>query len=152
MSLFSKLRGGTSQAAIQDAQIARSILTLPLLVSAADGKIDDVELLQISNMVAFSPVFHKIGADLARKLALEIMSELRAKGATEVFIQARDAMAMPQRETALCFAIRTALADGHLDKSEHEMLVKMGESLGIPPEKFVQIFEVMVMMQRPAAA
>ena len=151
MGQFFNLRDHTGRTRVED-ETARAVLALPLLVAAADGEISPPETTQITNMCAFSPVFHAIGPDRTMALAGEVVAELKARGATEVFKRAAAVLSPNLRETAMCFAIRTALADGKLEEGEKKMLINMGESLAIPEETFFRIFDVMVMMQRAPGA
>jgi len=132
---------------VQD-ETARAVTAMQLLVAAADGEISTPETTQITNMCTFSPVFHAVGPDRTMDLAGDVVKELKAKGATEVFARSAAALSPKLRETAICFAIRTALADGVLEETEKKMLNTMGESLGLAEETFFKIFDVMVMMQR----
>ena len=149
MGLFSSLRSGIAGRNPNDDN-ARSVLALPLLIAASDGKIDDSEMHQILNMCAYSPIFHAVGAQRTLELAKAILTDLRSKGAEQVFAAATASLPPALRETALCFAIRTALADGSLSNEEKQMLVVMGERLGVTEATFVKIFEVMMMLQRRA--
>ncbi len=148
MGLFSNLRGAATPAKSPAEDTARAIIAMPLLVAAADGKIDDAELVQIINMCAFNPLFHAIGAERTRALIQENLATLKSKGAEHLFASVVESLSPRLRETALCFAIRTALADGQLEDSEFEMLKAMGMRMGVPAETFGKIFEVMAMLQR----
>jgi tellurite resistance protein len=150
MALFSSLRSGIAGRNPKD-DTARSVLALPLLVAASDGEIGKSEIDQIINMCAFSPIFHAVGAQRTGELVNAIVADLRSKGAEHVFTAAGGNLPAPLRETALCFAIRTALADGTVVDKEKEMLLTMGQRLGVPEATFYKIFEVMLMLQRPAA-
>ncbi|MGL4309005.1 MAG: tellurite resistance TerB family protein [Paracoccaceae bacterium] len=150
MGLFSNLRGAAASRNVSD-DLARSVLTMPLLVATADGRIDQAELDQLLNMCAYSPVFHAVGAERTMELAKEILALAKSKGGAAAFQAARPHLSVQMAETALCFAIRTALADGSLDESEKKMLIQMGEGLGVAPETFVKIFDVIAMLQRRAA-
>lgn len=152
MGLFSKLRNADASQPSQSEEVARGVLAMPILVAAADGSIDETEINQIMNMCTYSPIFHAVGAQKTMDLCKDIVAQLKSEGAEGVFARSIAALPAAQRETALCFAVRAALADGHFDQREKDMLMTMGERLGIAPEKFVQIFEVIVMLQRPAAA
>lgn len=152
MGLFSKLRAGAPANVKTDTEVARAVLSMPFMVAAADGKIDEIEIDQIMNMCSFSPIFHAIGLPKTTEMAKDIMVQLRSEGVSPVFSRAKDVLSPKLRETALCFAVRTAFADGHVDDSEREMLMTMGSNMGVSPEKFLQIFEVMSMLQRPQGA
>lgn len=69
-----------------------------------------------------------------------------------MFTRAVAALSPKLRETAICFAIRTALVDGVLEDGEKKMLITMGEALGLSDKTFFKIFDVMVMMQRAPGA
>ncbi len=155
MGLFSNLRKANGESVDKtntQEETARAVLALPIMVAASDGEITTPETMQISNMCMFSPVFLAIGGKRTSDLGVEIVEELKARGMTEVFQRSAAALSPKLRETAMCFAIRTALADGVLDENEKMVLVKMGESLGLPQETFMKIFDVMAMMQRAPEA
>ena len=119
-------------------------------MAASDSKIDDAEMHQILNMFSCSPIFHAVGAQRTLDLGKAILTDLRSKGAVQVFASAIAILPATLRETALCFAIRTALADGTLTDQEKQMLMTMGRRLGVPKATCVNIFEVMLMLQRRA--
>lgn len=147
MGLFSKLRNSITPNSRED-EIAKAVIAMPLLVAAADGKIEESELHQITNLCAFSPIFHTVGVDRTRKLIEENMKTLKSQGAEHLFSSVLDTLSPELRETAICFAIRTALADGELADSELDMLKAMGSRMEIPEDTFLQIFKVLVMLQR----
>ena len=147
MGFFSNIRNKPSTES-REAKIAKGLITMPILTAAADGSIDEAEKLQILNMVAFSPVFGVVGVEATGKLIEEVLTGLKTKGAQAVFEDAIEPLSPALRETALCFAIRAALADGVLENSEKDMLVALGQRMGLPPESFMKIFDVMCMLQR----
>lgn len=150
MGLFSNLRKSASPST-QEAT-AKAVISLPLIVAAADGKLEESELHQIMNMCAFSPIFHEVGAETTQRLAKECLDEIVSDGgAGRLFAQAHNVLTPQLVETTMCFAIRTALADGHLDENEKTVLIGMGEKLGLSEGTFMKIFDVVVMMQRSAA-
>lgn len=149
MGLFSNLR--KAPAASTADTTAKAVIAMPILVAAADGQIDDAEVIQITNMCAFSPIFHSVGPQTTRALIDACVETIKTRGAEALFSEVKDALSPKMIETAMCFAIRTALADGVLEESEKQMLMAMGQRLGLPEATFVQIFEVMVMLQRQAA-
>lgn len=150
MGLFSNLRKATNGASTAETT-AKAVLSMPLMVAAADGQIDDAEVHQILNMCAFSPIFHAVGAERTHQLAQEAVNILKTKGAEALFMEVKGSLSPNLVETAMCFAIRTSLADGHLDDREKDMLIAMGQRLDLPQETFMKIFEVMMMLQRPAS-
>ena len=149
MGLFSSLRKASS-AGTQELT-AKAVIAMPLMVAAADGRIEKSELDQVMNMCAFSPIFHAVGGKRTMDLAEECLNTIKSRGSETLFTEVQATLSPKMIETAMCFAIRTALADGHLDDSEKTMLMAMGQRLGLPEDAFVKIFEVMIMLQRPAA-
>ena len=152
MGLFSKLRGGTAASADPVEAVARGVLTMPLLTAAADGSIDKTEVDEVIRLCSQSPIFWSVGGQRTSDMAVEIINDLKARGANAVFEDGAVALSPALRETALCFSIRVAIADGTVDNSEKETLAAMGERLQIPFETFTKIFEVLMMLHRPATA
>jgi tellurite resistance protein len=150
MGLFSSLRAGL-QSTNTDEVAARALLSVSFITAASDGNLDQREMDQLLNMCAFSPVFLSVGAKRTLDIAKEVMNDLQKKGAEAVFAAAQANMSPQLAETAVCFAVRTALADGSIDKNELETLKAIGMRLGVPAETFVKIFEVLSMLQRRAA-
>lgn len=151
MGLFSNLRKASGQTSVQE-ETARAVLAMPIMVAASDGEISLPETEQIGNMCMFSPVFHAVGGKRTSELGVEIVKDIKANGMTQVFQRSTAALSPKLRETAMCFAIRTALADGVLEDNEKKILIAMGNSMGIAEETFSKIFDVMVMMQRAPGA
>lgn len=151
MALFSRLRGAAKQPDLKD-DIARNVIAIPLLAAAADGEVSAPEMHDIANMCSFSPIFHAIGIERTQELVAAAFKDMQQLGIQGMVERANQTLAMPQRETAICFAIRVALADGVLEEDEKKMLLALGMHMEIPEEKFFQIFEVISMLQRPVAA
>ncbi|MFZ5961514.1 tellurite resistance TerB family protein [Thalassococcus sp. BH17M4-6] len=151
MGLFSNLRKGKVEPV--DTTLARAMLTMPVLAGAADGKFEESETREIVTLCAQNAVFLRLGYDRTEALIKEIVIDMKKRGAQAIFKEAVAVMPQEMRETALCFAVRVSAADGHVDKSEFEALKVMGQTMMIPPERFIQIFEVLMMLHRaPRAA
>ncbi|MBK0328373.1 tellurite resistance TerB family protein [Rhodobacteraceae bacterium F11138] len=150
MGLFSRFRKDECAAAERSCEVARSVLSMPFLIAAADGRMDDTELHQILNISTYSPIFLAIGVEQTLILARDIMRQLRAEGPRRVFDRAAASLDPDLRETALCFAIRIALADGRMGPREQELLVVMARRLDISEFRCRRILEVIAIMQRPA--
>jgi tellurite resistance protein len=151
MGLFSSMRSAVTGKPSAAEAHAKAILTTTLLTAAADGSIEQGEIIQITNLCAFSPIFHAIGVDRTKALIDDILKNLRKNGAEACFTEAKQAMTPGLAETAICFACRVALADGQVTREEKETLFALGSRLDVPPETFIKIFDVMLMLQRPAA-
>ena len=150
MGLFSNMRGKPATSGLD--AIAKSILTMPLLVSAADGRIDKPEIEEIVNICSISPIFVPLGPERMVALIKEIVTDLSRRGAEAIFVEAAEGLSPALRETAICFAIRVAIADGYMAKEEDATLRAMAQRLNIAPAVYNGIIDVMAMLQRPAAA
>jgi tellurite resistance protein len=151
MGLFSNLRAAAMSGRSPSDDIARALLAMPLMVAASDGEINEAELHQLVNMYAFNPIFQALGVKRTMDLMQDNVRTLRAKGAEHLFVASLAALPQPLRETALCFAVRTALADGSLAAAESTMLTTMAIRMDVPPETSGKICEVVGMLQRARA-
>lgn len=153
MALFSRLRGQNSNQPNQLDQVARALLTPSVYVAAADGKLENSEIDQICSMCAFNPVFQTIGAARTHELIKDILAKFGHEDVKATFEQTAAALDQPMRETAIAFAIRVSIADGHLDEMEHKTMVAFAVQFGVEPEQFNKMLDVLAMLQRaPRAA
>ncbi|MDA7964844.1 tellurite resistance TerB family protein [Ruegeria sp.] len=142
---------GTEQPA-QEPSLALAVLTPSVVTIASDGKINEAEIAQLSNLIAFSPIFAGLGADILDDMTNAVMDDLVKNGADQVIDGCIDALSPPLRETAFCFAARVAMADGILDDRERDVLSDMAEKLMLPAGTFEKVLSVVAMMQRSAQA
>lgn len=148
MSLFSKLRGSRSNSDGAE-RIAKAIFTITMmLVSSRTDKTDDSSLKSAIGLFEFSPIFRPLGPETVHRFLEEHVNDARTRDADDMVQESIDALSPELRETALCFAFRVALADGHIEESEEQMLELIGERMDIPREPFMKIYEVMSIMQR----
>ncbi len=147
MAHFSQLRASTNP----ETSIPRAVLTPAVVTIAADGNIDDAEIAQLNNLVSFSPIFQGLSSDDLDDMTNSIMDDLLHSGAGQVIEASIQDMSPELRETAFCFAMRVAMADGVLDESEKNVLAGTAQQMQLPKETFESIFQVVTMMQRSAA-
>ena len=133
-------------------QIARAVLTPAVSTMISDGDISDWELVQLSNVCSFSPIFFEIDGDAMHGMVRAIIDEIRLQGHAETIKRAAVSLSPNLRETALCFALRVALADGRIDEGEKNSISQTGYFMDIEPAVFDQILAVVAMMQRPPTA
>ncbi|MEM9046466.1 MAG: tellurite resistance TerB family protein [Pseudomonadota bacterium] len=117
----------------------------------ADGSISESEKAQLANMMSFSPIYAHHDAKQIVGCINEVLESLKGDPA-QVLTGSAERLSPALRETALCFAIRIALADGHVDDGERTALIATAASMQIEPSSFGAIFEVMSMLQRRADA
>ncbi|WP_304800605.1 tellurite resistance TerB family protein [Pseudotabrizicola sp.] len=149
VGLFTNLRTGAGGVSPVEAP-ARGILTMVMLIAAADGRVEATSIKQVVNMCSDSPLFHAIGRMRTHEIVQDILVKLRSQGADACLAEARVLLTSKQVETAMCFAVRTAMADGHIDDAALNKLAAMGERMGLPFDSFEEIVAVMQMLQRAA--
>lgn len=130
------------------AAIARAVLVPAVATMEADGEIGRREVAQVSNLCGFSPIFEGYSNEEIEELIRSIRMEIEAEGAALAKERAAPKLSPALRETALCFAVRIALADGRLSGEETETLARTAATLGVDGDTFVSIYSVMEMMQR----
>lgn len=154
MGLLDRLRGrgGTTIAMIDD-PLARAVITPAVSTMVGDGSVNEAENAQLNNLLAFSPIFRDHGPAAISAMVQHILESIERIGHEATIQQCAQELTPELRRTALCFAMRIALADGRIEDGERASLTQTGHHLGIPPEEFGQIFEVIVMLQqdRPEA-
>ena len=131
--------------------IARCVLIPAVSTMIADGDVSEFELAQISNLCMFSPIYLPLGGEKVQMMVKDIIDEIATHGHPETIKRAAGMLSPELRETALCYAMRVALADGYIDEGEKNSLRQTGYFMEIEPAVFDKIFSVVAMMQRPAA-
>ncbi len=142
--------GQSSAASVtdQDVEIARAILVPAVSTMIVDGEIHHRETAQLANICGFSQVFAPIGPDDTSQLSMDIIDEIKKDGHATVIERAAQSLSPALRETALCFAIRIALADGRLDEREKQAIKMTVQIFDISDDIATKIFDVLTMMQR----
>lgn len=127
---------------------ARATLAPAVLTMAADGRIADAEQAMLRNLCAFSPLYARLPVGSVEALIDSLLQDLKTLGAEAVIDQAAGVLKMPLRETAVCFAMRVAMVDGHLAHREKQALAEIAERFVLPDAVFAQIVDVVGMLQR----
>ncbi|MCG7492671.1 tellurite resistance TerB family protein [Thalassobius sp. Cn5-15] len=131
---------------------ARATLAPAVLTMAADGRVAEAEHAMLQNLCAFSPIYARLPAGSVDALIDSLLDEFNTKGAEAVIDHAAAELAMPLRETAVCFAMRVAMVDGHLAHREKQALAEIAERFALPDDTFAQIVDVVGMLQRASDA
>ncbi|MEO1292281.1 MAG: tellurite resistance TerB family protein [Pseudomonadota bacterium] len=153
MGLFNKLRKASATAdTSQQTNVARAVLTPAVSTMISDGDVNEAEKLQLINVCSFSPIFFELDGPSFSKMIGSIIDEISANGHEAAIQKAAQGLSPKLRETAMCFALRIALADGVIEDGEKASLSQTGQHMGISPEMFGVMLEVIAMMQRPPTA
>ncbi|MEM6676611.1 MAG: tellurite resistance TerB family protein [Pseudomonadota bacterium] len=147
MSFLRKLAGATPPA---DEEIPRAVLTPSVSAIMADGDMQSPEVRMLSNICAFSPIFHHIEPERLAEIVRELIAEVMDRGGATMLAEAAAKLDHGLRETAFCFVVRLIMADGKIGEHEKEALKKIEEVLGLDSGEVAQIYTVIAMMQRPA--
>ena len=152
MGIFGIFKGGDkAPVGVMDDPIARAVLTPAVSTMVGDGEINEAENAQINNLIAFSPIFFNHGPAAITAYIQHILGQIAKNGHEATINAAAAELPQPLRETAMCFAIRMALADGVIEDGEKASLAQTGHHMDIPPETFGKMFEVLAMLQRAPA-
>lgn len=127
---------------------ARALLALPLIVSAAGGRVDAENLDRTLSFCILSPVVRSMGPQETEDIAGECLAVMRELGSEELFSDVIVGLALEMAESAMCLAIAVAVARGPLDEARKGTLRTMGQRLGLPEATFIKIFDVMNMLSR----
>ena len=150
MGILSMFGGGSKGPAdVIDDPVARAVLTPAVSTMVGDGEVNEAELAQINNLIAFSPIFFEHGPATVSAYIQHTIDQIAKKGHEATIRDAASQLSQPLRETAMCFAIRMALADGKVEEGEKNSLAQTGHFMEIPPETFQKMLEVLAMLQRP---
>ena len=150
MGLLNIFKGGSSGPAdVIDDPVARAVLTPAISTMVGDGDVNEAEIAQINNLIAFSPIFFEHGPATVSAYIQHTIEQIAKNGHEATIKDAASKLSQPLRETAMCFAIRMALADGVIEEGEKNSLAQTGHFMEIPPETFGKMLEVLAMLQRP---
>ena len=144
MGLFSKLRKAEPA---NNQNLSKAVLMPSVMTMIADGSVDDSDLAQLSNLCSFSPIFAGQPGEVTMSLIKELANELLNGDIGALLARTKAELTMPMRETAVLFAMRIAMADGHLDEGEKKSLLVLGQQFEIPENKFMVMFDVVSIMQ-----
>lgn len=147
MGFFSKQRAAALALGPEETK-ARAMLGVAMIAAASDLRMDEAELDQMVVLCFLNPLLRGLGEKRCKELMVDVAGVLRSQGAKVLLEQAAAVLSPKQAETAICFASHVALTDGKMEDAEIGTLMVMAERLGVPQERFMMIFEVMVMLQR----
>jgi tellurite resistance protein len=130
--------------------LARGLIAPSVLVMASDGAIGSAERRELIGSLRFNGALGRFGTEAVVSLAEDMLVEMRMRFGVQTLSVLTEALDPPLRRTAVCMALRIAMADGTLKDSEHTMLVDLAMSLDIPPDEYNKMVDVMAILQRPA--
>lgn len=129
--------------------VQQGIMTIVIAAVKADGDVDDEEYYRVKSMCARSPIFAQNTADQDNALiafADDVTSRL---GTEDAILKAGRALKMPQRETALAFAVDVVLADGIVSREEESFIEMLVAKLEITPAVAQTVIGATIIRNRP---
>jgi hypothetical protein len=132
--------------------LARAVLALPLTALAPEGRMAAAALDRVIALCAAAPVLAGCGQGALRAYALAILRETAARGAGAVLARVTPALTPPLAETALCLALRAALAgQDRLAARDRQVLGALARHLGLDPAMLDRMTPVLAVLDRPAS-
>ena len=109
-----------------------ALVYVMVVVSAADGAMNDKELKAIGDLTRTLPVFKDFDRDRLLVLAQDCSSILQEEdGLAAVLGLVKDALPGPLRETAYWLALEVALSDTEVKLEEGRIIETLRRALGI---------------------
>ncbi len=135
----------------QDEAAAIAVLAVILMTLAPEGRVDDRRLADALLAVAAAPALSGLSVRGLARTARDLQSELADRGPLRMIRAVTPHIQGRAAETALCLAVRAALAGGGLDGTGRAMLDRAAEAMRVPAARLAMIVEVMGLAERPAA-
>jgi tellurite resistance protein len=103
--------------------VHEALIYVMVMVSAADGKMPDIELKRIGRLVSFLPVFEGFDKDGIIEVSRDIQAILAGPEGMDIALEiVRDTLPHRLYDTAYSLAVEIATADLHLDATEIRFL------------------------------
>ena len=129
-------------------EVPRFVLAVPLLVLPGGELLCDHVVDQVARLLVISPIFQGYSENELRELIRECVRSEANASVEQVCTKVSGKLSLPLRETALSLAMQVVLSDGQYDEAEHDKLYEIAMALGIQSDRFLHMFEVLVILHR----
>jgi tellurite resistance protein len=130
--VFDVLQTSRSLAEALGEPLERLYAETMVLVSAADGVVEERELQAMLENMAGDPVFHDVSLEAARRYVADAVQELAAEGLTaRLAALAQGLSTRAQRLKAFRLAVRIAFVEGQPSPAEQRVLGLLQLTLGL---------------------
>jgi tellurite resistance protein TerB len=124
---------------LQNKDLMEATIGAALLVSAADGKIEDEELLKLQEIIEALPTMSHFGSEIGQ--TIDRLSKLLkagfVMGKVQIMREIADCKHSEQEaEDVLVTAITIASADGEVEPQEAEIIKEVAKKLGLNPANY----------------
>lgn len=145
MGIFDKILGPKDAEKLEKEE---AFAAISLAIIAADGYISDEEAQSLAIDLAKRKFFDKYTAKQMNSIFQKLVKIIKNDGVEALVEKSRDSLPYELRETAFAVAIDLALADGHLDNSEKDILTKIQQHLGISDDVATKIIDVILVKNK----
>jgi DnaJ like chaperone protein len=155
-AMFDNMRGARPDAPVHDpgaqgyttgGDLAMSLVVLTAALMKADGRVSQAELQHVRRFFV-----HQFGQVQAGQLLIVLRDVLKRQVPVhEVCMQIRQHMPHPARLQLMHYLIGLAHSDGHVDRTEFDMLRRIAHDMGVS-DKDLGSLSAMFRMEEPGAA
>ncbi len=124
------------------------VLAIPLLVIAGSNSPGERDVDQLVQLLKISPIFRGYPEDELQSLIHDCVQAKSEMNVEQTCANVSKSLSLPLRETALSLAMQVVLVDGSYDEIEHDKLFEIAMALGIESDRFLHMFEVLVILHR----
>lgn len=147
MGLFDKVLG-MKEAEKVTLNKEEAFAAITLAAVAADGHISEEEGRGIITGLARMKLFADYGPNKMASMFNKLLNIIKREGIESLIMLSKENLTQELRETAFAVATDLTLADGTIDKSEKDILIKIQQTLGVPEETAIKIIEVMLIKNK----
>ncbi|MFP4209032.1 MAG: TerB family tellurite resistance protein [Wenzhouxiangella sp.] len=122
--------------AADEQALARAGAVVLLEMATADDRLEDQELTMVRQAV--EAAFGLAGAELDELIAEARSLRDQAVSLHDFTRSLRTGLAREQRDALVGWLWKVALADGHLDRFEEQLLRRLADLLGVPHAEFIR--------------
>ena len=116
----------------KEVTIHEALIYVMVMISAADGKMPEIELKRIGRLVSFLPVFEGFDPERLIPVSRDVQSILSGPEGMDIALEiVRDTIPHRLHDTAYSLAVEIATADLHLDAAEIRFLQMLRARLEI---------------------
>ena len=103
--------------------VHEALIYVMVMISAADGRMPDIELKRIGRLASFLPVFEGFDSDSIIEVSRDIQEILAGPEGMDIALEiVKDTLPPRLHDTAYSLAVEIATADLHLDATEIRFL------------------------------
>ena len=146
MGLFDKIRN--SIAPKLDEQ--KGVMTIALAAVAADGAVQQEEMLRLQTVCLLSPIFSNLRGGQLETVVRDSANQLGKLG-PEAISGAAAKLTPELRETAFAFAVDMVLADGTISGEEEKFIEDLAKKLQVSDKLAKEIIQVTAIRNRAPA-